>query len=505
MKTINKYINYLTQHKNKHELINYDIVLTDNTYMLRSKAYQMSKNDRIFHVTPKKLLPYYIDQTKLIKSPYSISSKTPNNAQNYIYDYDYQIVGNGLFELPCGSGKTLAGISVIQKLKLKTMIVAKSTDVNSQWKTDLLELYPRLEINDKNEDILTRNDLDIYIVTPQYLRLHIKDPNFLSKLKFGLIVYDEIHTLVSEEFQKSFGVFFKLVLSGYISNLPIFLGLSATIDESNKLLETIFGPPEVLATSIIEKKVNYLDFRDMYTSQQRGINDINYKPFDCKECLVNAYKLIEYFVSKRIIELPHKYNKLVVLTDRIEETFYAAAKTCIYFKSDVLIVREKGKNLYLKYSNIPLELYENDTLDINERLDYEDEIRKVAIKCSIEDYLSECSIIVSTMSRLSQGFNCEYITLGICTQFYWSLPTRIQLLGRIRRNSSDRTLYERKRIFIVNSYRIPTNYNPNSKVYCIRRNAKVTYNLTTEKSKFTYLGYNRLRFDTSVYKQLGIL
>lgn len=505
MKTINKYINYITQHKNKQELINYDIVMSDNTYTLRTKAYQMSKNDRIFHTTPKRLLPYYINQDKLVKSPYTISSKNPNNAQNYIYDYEYQTIGNGLFELPCGSGKTLAGISVIQKLKLKTMILAKSTDVNSQWKTDLSELYPRLQINDKNEDILTRDDLDIYIVTPQYLRLHIGEHNFLSKLKFGLIIYDEIHTLVSEEFQKSFSIFFKLVLEGYLFNLPVFLGLSATIDETNKLLNTIFGPPEMLSTSIIEKKVNYLDFRDMYTFQQRGINDINYKPFNCSECLINAYKLIDYFVSKNIVESPHRLNKLVVLTDRIEETFYAAAKTCIYFKSDVLIVREKGKNLYLKYSNIPLELYENDTIDVNERLDYEDEIRKVAEKCSIEDYLSECSIIVSTMSRLSQGFNCEYITLGICTQFYWSLPTRIQLLGRIRRNSIDKTLNERKRIFIVNSYRIPTNYNPNSKLYCVKRNAKITYNLTTEKNKFTYLGYNRLRFSTEVYRQLGIL
>lgn len=505
MKTIDKYINYITHHKNKYEFIKYDIVLTNNVYTLRSRAYQLSKNDKIFHEKQKELLPYYINQDKLMKSPYSISSKTPNNAQNYIYEYDYQIVGNGLFELPCGSGKTLAGISVIQKLKLKTMIVAKSTDVNSQWKTDLTDLYPRLQVNDKNEDILTRNDLDIYIVTPQYLRLHIKEQEFLSKLKFGLVIYDEIHTLVSEEFQKSFGVFFKLVTEGYLANLPIFLGLSATINENNKLLNTIFGPPEVLTTSIIEKKVNYLDFRDMYTSQQRGVNDINYKPLNCEQCLTGAYKIIEYFASKRIVELPHKYNKLVVLTDRIEETFYAAAKTCIYFKSDVLIVREKGKNLYLKYSNIPLELYENDTLSLDERLDYEDEIRKVAIKCSIEDYLTECSIIVSTMSRLSQGFNCEYITLGICTQFYWSLPTRIQLLGRIRRNSTDKTLNERKRIFIVNSYRIPTNYNPNSKFYCIRRNAKVTYNLSVEKNKFNYLGYNRLKFDTKVYRQLGLL
>ena len=96
------------------------------------------------------------------------------------------------------------------------------------------------------------------------------------------------------------------------------------------------------------------------------------------------------------------------------------------------------------------------------------------------DVLPNVSIIVGTLQRLKEGFSVQNLTWGICTQFVWSSISRIQILGRIRRNSDDPELNQHPRIMYVHSGRITSTLgNPNA-----RRGHHVKYNMEYQQNAF---------------------
>lgn len=70
----------------------------------------------------------------------------------------------------------------------------------------------------------------------------------------------------------------------------------------------------------------------------------------------------------------------------------------------------------------------------------------------VYDYIAngfnDISIIVSTVQRLREGFSVQNAVWGICTSFSWSYIARVQILGRIRRNSNNDELNNHRRIMI---------------------------------------------------------
>lgn len=183
-----------------------------------------------------------------------MSEKHVNNIINF---------GAYMYECSCGAGKTLAGIYYIYKLKCKTLIVSSRNSINDQWNNILTKLYPRLNIQTR-EDKLDAN-ADIYIFSPQYLSNKINDKcSKLDFLKPSLIIYDEIHSLVSEKFSNVLYLPFMNVLCGKYKELPLMIALSATLPlkktKERIMLETIFGKcynPKSIITSI---SVNIWDY-----------------------------------------------------------------------------------------------------------------------------------------------------------------------------------------------------------------------------------------------------
>ncbi|MBU9711244.1 DNA repair helicase XPB [Evansella tamaricis] len=114
--------------------------------------------------------------------------------------------GNGFIILPCGSGKTVVGLGIMQEIQEDTLIIVPNDSSLQQWYRELLE---------KTE--LTSNEVGIYtsemkevkpvtITTYQILTYHSDEHTFphyhlFHDRKWGLVIYDEVHLLPAPMFR----------------------------------------------------------------------------------------------------------------------------------------------------------------------------------------------------------------------------------------------------------------------------------------------------------------
>lgn len=154
----------------------------------------------------------------------------------------------GTIVLPCGSGKTVVGISIMEKIGKKTLILCPSVTSLHQWKNELLD-----KTNIKEEDIgeyssEKKEIRNITLSTYQILihRDSTKDeesisayPHFslFSKNNWGLVIYDEVHMLPSPVFR---------ITAEFQSIYR--LGLTATLireDGKEDLVFSLVGPKRI--------------------------------------------------------------------------------------------------------------------------------------------------------------------------------------------------------------------------------------------------------------------
>ena len=115
--------------------------------------------------------------------------------------------GYGTVVMPCGSGKTIVGISAMAELKTYTLIVTTNVASVHQWKNELLD-----KTTLKEDDIAEytgdkKGVAPVTIATYQILTWR-KDkqspfPHFdlFRKHPWGLIIYDEVHLLPAPVFR----------------------------------------------------------------------------------------------------------------------------------------------------------------------------------------------------------------------------------------------------------------------------------------------------------------
>lgn len=482
---------YINTYIKTYNNIDDDVITYNNIKMLRGmyKSYDNSK------LNDKKLNGFNITNQDLNKSPFEILNLKYNSVQSKLLSSDFKQYGSYLFNVSCGGGKTLLSIELIHRFKLRTLIISARSAVNDQWLTTLKRLYPSLTV--MTRDVYTKKSRtsipDILIVTPQYLTKYISDVDkyrdMFNDYKFDFIIYDEIHSLLSDEFSYVLALPFILKTKGMISHLPFMLGLTASLpaprSEAYKLLVNIFGKPIHARSDIVNIPIYFHDLRDRFTD--RGKYDINYKPYDYKEALDISLKLLDKNNIKPSVDY-----KLIILTHMIDESVYAIIKAVTYYNKAAVLIRESTTNDYVFYPNeIPDEYYEIEDLPPEDREDCDlDTVKSknFAHKCKYQDVLNDVSIIVGTVSRLKEGFNCENITTGICTQFIYSITSRVQILGRIRRSSTNEDLNNHRRIFIVNSGVVPSNIKqPNRRGPIV-----VNYDFDLEDKLFKDENYIRL-------------
>ncbi|MBY9082306.1 DEAD/DEAH box helicase [Paenibacillus sp. HN-1] len=119
---------------------------------------------------------------------------------------------SGVIVLPCGSGKTVVGIAVMEGLKCETLILTSNTTSVMQW-TEELRSRTTLASEDIGEYTGERRSVRPVTVATYQMLTHrsTKEGGFqhmklFKERNWGLIVYDEVHLLPAPVFRATAGI-----------------------------------------------------------------------------------------------------------------------------------------------------------------------------------------------------------------------------------------------------------------------------------------------------------
>lgn len=144
--------------------------------------------------------------------------------------------GSGVVVLPCGAGKTIVGIGVMQLIGAETLILVTNTLSIRQWKNEILDKtdIPESDIGEYSGE--TKEIKPITIATYNILTHRKKKGSdfthfhIFSANNWGLIVYDEVHLLPAPVFRMTSELQAKRRL-----------GLTATLVREDGLEEDVFS------------------------------------------------------------------------------------------------------------------------------------------------------------------------------------------------------------------------------------------------------------------------
>lgn len=154
--------------------------------------------------------------------------------------------GSGVVVLPCGAGKTMVGMGVLEKLQCETLILTSSTTSVEQWREELLQ---RTTLGPADVGRYTgevREVRPVTVATYQMLThrnskggafVHM---NLFNERNWGLIIYDEVHLLPAPVFRATADI-----------QATRRLGLTATLVREDGR-EGMYSPdrPEVLRAAL---------------------------------------------------------------------------------------------------------------------------------------------------------------------------------------------------------------------------------------------------------------
>lgn len=115
--------------------------------------------------------------------------------------------GSGVIVLPCGAGKTLVGLGIMNQVQANTLILTPSIVAARQWMSELLDktdLTPDMvgEYSGEHKDIRPVT-VTTYQVLSYRRRSTDEFPHFalFDERDWGLIIYDEVHLLPAPVFR----------------------------------------------------------------------------------------------------------------------------------------------------------------------------------------------------------------------------------------------------------------------------------------------------------------
>ncbi|MDD3056728.1 MAG: helicase-associated domain-containing protein [Sphaerochaeta sp.] len=115
--------------------------------------------------------------------------------------------GFGTIVLPCGSGKTVVGMEIMQRLATKTLVVTTNVAAVHQWMQEILDKTDLTEEQVGEYTGERKDPRDVTVCTYQVLtyRPDKEGPfphlDLLTKGNWGLIIYDEVHMLPAPVFK----------------------------------------------------------------------------------------------------------------------------------------------------------------------------------------------------------------------------------------------------------------------------------------------------------------
>jgi len=179
---------------------------------------------------PIHLLPYTRSGERFVLRHYQ------QEAADIFYAGGHARGGSGTIVLPCGAGKTMVGMAVMEKLQASTLILTPSTVAARQWIAELLDKTDLHEEDIGEYTGLSKEIRPVTIATYQIL-VHrdgkdrpFKHLELFNQRDWGLIIYDEVHLLPAPVFR----------LTAEIQSRRR-LGLTATLVREDGLEEDVFS------------------------------------------------------------------------------------------------------------------------------------------------------------------------------------------------------------------------------------------------------------------------
>lgn len=440
-----------------------------------------------------------------ISNPYILSrverlTEIQSLIRKYCSDKYFEKHGSLAVSASCGSGKTYCGCYLIYKFQCKTLIISTRNAVKDQWKIIINKLYPELKVytNDMKME-MKLCDYDVWILTPQYLNVKDRIIDSEFNIQPSLIIYDEIHTMLSSgskthehEFANILKYPFIRCINKEWSELPYLVALSATYPKENRAIQKIFGPiVELEHNKISEIPINVWDYRNYYKNRGK---------FDTKYIVPNQIDFIKYLISnipfiyndklieieKQKLNVEYKFEPItlskslkgVIMMYNIDTSVWCALYIQKTLNCNVLLIRTTNQNSYYlpKDSTKDFDFDESisfSEFEISKRFEIIDDYHK---------YIDKCEIVVSTLQRMKEGFSVENLVWGICPVFPYSELSRVQICGRIRRTSEKEEINKAKRILYVCSGKVPSSLYKTGKFSL--KNAEETYDWEFEKTLF---------------------
>lgn len=295
------------------------------------------------YITTKRIVLYYQNKTHNIYPKFGIesdaivvyddistkhyaSAETKRNSDFALTKYQ-EIVSASVLEklhgryggttlvMPCGSGKTLTAIHLIENLGLKATIVVPRAYLKKQWRREFSLYYTALP--SITEDY-TDQDADILLITAAMFARIAKGNDVVNLINRRTLVIDEVHHFGAEALNIS--------LSAVAYNYCI--GLTATPNRIDGL-ENIYLP--FIGPLMEIPYVNGLNYDNTIRVLVKTFRDIPipifYRKGDNKS--VNYSRIIEEMVANKsynqrlldAISLIHNTEpsrRILVLSDRVE-------------------------------------------------------------------------------------------------------------------------------------------------------------------------------------------
>lgn len=307
--------------------INYDLTIIYEDLSNNLVFYDIYKNDNDFYYLP---LYYGLQKFGLPKSisfnpivinvdfSGSLRDYQINIIDNIYHKYFSSSFGGCVLTIPPGKGKTVIGIALACKLKLKTLIIVHKSFLLDQWK-ERINQYSNATIGFLHRDNISPN-ADIVIGMLHSIVCRDYDIDFSE---FGLCIFDECHHLAARVFSKIM-----------MKNRPKFtLGLSATPTRKDKLdwiINLFIGPSYVFSSSdfhqIADVNIYNFTFSDYEKNKLLNINHSLNSTIVNQMYISGISKCFRrnIFISNIIREIfnKSKSRKFLILSGRIDQLEY---------------------------------------------------------------------------------------------------------------------------------------------------------------------------------------
>ena len=235
--------------KIREKIINYASSLIEEEhedfFLINRKYRGQLKAELIKHLIPVRDVAGYDTGNKLDISLRTEMLSGGKFALRYyqseaVYSFSKWKEGSGVIVLPCGAGKTVVGIGIMQDIGEYTLIIATSVDAVKQWKRELLD---KTTLRDEDIGEYTGEQKKICPVTITTYNMLIYRKNgdaifhnmdIFTQQNWGLIIYDEVHILPAPIFRMTTAIQSKRRL-----------GLTATLVREDSLeteVFTLIGP-----------------------------------------------------------------------------------------------------------------------------------------------------------------------------------------------------------------------------------------------------------------------